>query len=153
MAGWLGDEAGRCRCSPEQVLRYRMKVSGPLLDRIDLQLFMPRVEAAQLGTAAQTAESSAAVRARVTAARQRQLDRQGSSNAALSGKTMDRHVWPEAEAEALLQTALSRHLLTARSYHRCLRVAQTLADMEGAARINAGHAAEALRYRALDRAP
>ncbi len=149
--GWLGDTSGKCRCTPEQVLRYRGKVSGPLLDRIDLQLFMPRVEAAQLGVNAQAAESSAEVRARVLAARQLQLDRQGMTNARLQGKSLDRHARPDAEAEALLQTALSRQLLTARSYHRCLRVARTLADIDLCDRINAGHAAEALRYRALDR--
>jgi magnesium chelatase family protein len=151
--GWLGDTSGKCRCTPEQVLRYRGKISGPLLDRIDLQLFMPRVEAAQLGRDAQVAESSAVVRERVIAARQIQLDRQGTTNAQLHGKALDRHAQPDREAEALLQTALSRQLLTARSYHRCLRVARTLADLDACERLCVDHAAEALRYRELDRAP
>ncbi len=151
--GWLGDTSGKCRCTPEQVLRYRGKISGPLLDRIDLQLFMPRVEAAQLGRDAQVSESSAAVRERVMAARQIQLERQGVTNAQLQGKALGRNAQPDIEAEALLQTALSRQLLTARSYHRCLRVARTLADLDSCERLSVNHAAEALSYRELDRAP
>jgi len=149
--GWLGDASGRCRCTPEQVLRYRAKISGPLLDRIDLQLFVPRVEPAQLGTRAAAAEASADVRARVIAARSLQLERQGCTNAQLHGQALDRHARPDREAEQLLQAAMARHLLTARSYHRCLRVARTLADLENAPTIGAAHAAEALRYRELDR--
>lgn len=150
--GWLGDASGKCRCTPDQVLRYRAKVSGPLLDRIDLQLFVPRVDAAALAEPAAPAETSASVRARVAAARKVQLDRQGCINAQLKGKALDHHARPAADAQALLQTAMSRHLLTARSYHRCLRVARTLADLENVAHISAAQAAEALRYRELDRA-
>ncbi|MFA5939667.1 MAG: hypothetical protein WC809_09975 [Sinimarinibacterium sp.] len=112
---------------------------------------MPRVEAAQLGARAGPAESSAAVRDRVVAARAIQLQRQNGINADLHGKALDLHARPSAEAERLLQSALVRHLLTARSYHRCLRVARTLADLDGSGEIGAAHAAEALRYRELDR--
>lgn len=150
--GWLGDDSGKCRCTPEQVQRYRAKVSGPLLDRIDLQLFVPRVEASRLGVQAGPAECSAAVRARVSDARDIQVRRQNRSNADLHGKALDQHARPSAGAEGLLQSALARHLLTARSYHRCLRVARTLADLDGSAGIETTHAAEALRYRELDRA-
>ncbi len=151
--GWLGDASGKCRCTPDQVLRYRAKISGPLLDRIDLQLFVPRVDPAQLGNSAAATESSAQVRARVVAARERQLQRQRCVNAQLQGKALDQHAACSRDAEALLQTAMSRRLLTARSYHRCLRVARTLADLEAVAEISAAHAAEALRYRALDQNP
>ncbi len=149
--GWLGDNTDRCRCTPDQVLRYRAKISGPLLDRIDLQLFVPRVDAAQLAIGAAPGERSAAVRERVVNARQRQLARQGRPNAQLEGAALEHHASPDTDAQALLQTALSRHLLTARSYHRCLRVARTLADLDDNATIGASHAAEALRYREMDR--
>lgn len=149
--GWLGDASGKCRCTPDQVLRYRAKISGPLLDRIDLQLFVPRVDPAELAVPATTVETSASVRERVAAARKVQLERQDCINARLSGKALDRHARPAVDAEALLQMAMSRHLLTARSYHRCLRVARTLADLDGVAHIGAAQAAEALRYRELDR--
>jgi magnesium chelatase family protein len=149
--GWLGDPSGKCRCTPDQVLRYRAKISGPLLDRIDLQLFVPRVEAARLAGAAEAGESSATVRARVATARAIQYERQGCTNAQLEGADLDRHARPDAAGGTLLQTALARHLLTARSYHRCLRVARTLADLDGSARPGAAHVAEALRYRELDR--
>ena len=87
------------------------------------------------------------------AARSRQLDRQGVPNAQLHGKALERHAAPDDAAAALLQTALARHLLTARSYHRCLRVARTLADLDNSERTGAQHAAEALRYREMDRTP
>ena len=151
--GWLGDPSGKCRCTPDQVQRYRGRISGPLLDRIDLQLFVPRVDAAQLADRTAAAESSATVRERVISARSRQLDRQGVPNAQLHGKALERHAAPDDAAAALLQTALARHLLTARSYHRCLRVARTLADLDNSERTGAQHAAEALRYREMDRTP
>jgi magnesium chelatase family protein len=150
--GWLGDVAGKCRCSPDQVLRYRAKVSGPLLDRIDLQLFVPRVEASQLASGVHAAESSAAVRERVATARAIQYARQRCTNARLEGAELECHARPDDAGSQTLQAALARHLLTARSYHRCLRVARTLADLEGCAQIGAAHVAEALRYRELDRA-
>ncbi|MES0873190.1 YifB family Mg chelatase-like AAA ATPase [Sinimarinibacterium thermocellulolyticum] len=151
--GWLGDVSGRCRCTPDQVLRYRAKISGPLLDRIDLQLFVPRVDAAQMTDDGAPRESSRTVRERVVAARTRALRRQGVANARLDGKALEQYAQPDADGRALLQTALARHLLTARSYHRCLRVARTLADLDGSERAGAEHVAEALRYRELDRAP
>ncbi len=152
--GWLGDVSGKCRCTPDQVLRYRAKVSGPLLDRIDLQIFVPRVAADEIAVGSGSRpESSAAVRRRVKAARALQTQRQGQTNAELQGAALDAHARPDAEGAALLQAALARHLLTARSYHRCLRVARTLADLDGRDQVGAEQVAEALRYRELDRSP
>lgn len=149
--GWLGDASGRCRCTPDQVARYRARISGPLLDRIDLQVFVPRVEAAALSCATPaTAESSAQVRARVCAARERQLARAGKPNARLTPKELERDCQLDEAARQLLTTALSRLQLSARAYHRVLKVARSIADLAGADAVAAPHIAEALRYRQLD---
>jgi magnesium chelatase family protein len=145
--GWLGDPSGKCRCSPEQVLRYRGRVSGPLLDRIDLHLFVHRVEHQALSRDQAPGESSATVRRRVITARGRQLQRQQQLNAALSGAALDRHCRPEPAAETLLQQAAARLSLSARGYHRILRVARTIADLEDISDIGAAQVAEALHYR------
>ncbi|MFN2308221.1 MAG: YifB family Mg chelatase-like AAA ATPase [Gammaproteobacteria bacterium] len=147
--GYLGDPSGRCRCAPEQIQRYRHRISGPLLDRIDLQVEVPRLPARALQGA--PGEDSATVRARVVAARARQLARQGNCNARLSGDALDRHCALDANEQALLRHALERLDLSARAYHRILRVARTLADLEAAERITAEHLGEALGYRNLDR--
>ncbi|HSW14212.1 MAG TPA: YifB family Mg chelatase-like AAA ATPase [Solimonas sp.] len=150
--GWLGDQAGKCRCTPDQVGRYRGRISGPLLDRIDLQLFVPRVEQATLTAAQPTAsESSATVRARVVAARQRQLQRQGKPNARLGPKELDQHCLVEPAARTLLEAAMQRLSLSARAYHRVLKVARSIADLAGAELLGSAHVAEAVRYRELDR--
>ncbi|MDM4772940.1 ATP-binding protein [Solimonas sp. SE-A11] len=150
--GYLGDSSGKCRCTPDQVLRYRGRISGPLLDRIDLQLFVPRVERETLTAAATpSAETSEQVRARVVAARERQLQRQGKPNAALGPKELEQHCRPEPAAQTLLETAMTRLSLSARAYHRVLKVARSLADMEAVTVIGKAHVAEAVRYRELDR--
>lgn len=150
--GYLGDASGKCACTPDQVLRYRAKISGPLLDRIDLQLTVPRVDRAAL-TAQQAPQSepSAVVRTRVIASRNVQLARQGKPNARLSTAEIDQHCAPDATARTLLEQAMSRLNLSARGYHRVLKVARTLADLAGAAVVAAPHIAEAVRYRELDR--
>lgn len=146
--GYQGDEAGRCRCTPDQVARYRGRISGPLLDRIDLQIVVPRVEAAALlDPAAAAGESSAQVRARVVACRARQQRRQGKPNARLSVAEVEALCRPDAAGTALLQAAMQRLRLSARAGHRCLKVARTLADLEGADGIGSAHVAEALGYR------
>ena len=150
--GYLGDPSGRCRCTPDLVSRYRSKISGPLLDRIDLQLTVPRVDTHELMQApAATAESSADVRARVMTCRAVQLARQGKANAQLQGKELDAHCTPDATAKALLQTAMTRLNFSGRAYHRILKVARTIADMAGLAVIGTGQVAEAVRYRELER--
>lgn len=144
--GYHGDASGKCRCTPDQVARYRKKLSGPLLDRIDLQIEVPALPAEVLQNAAD-GEPSASIRARVTSARERQQSRQGKPNARLSTKELDRHCQPDAAGGALLKQALARLNLSARAYHRVLRVARTIADLAGCEPILAPHVAEAVQYR------
>ncbi|MBI4193721.1 MAG: YifB family Mg chelatase-like AAA ATPase [Betaproteobacteria bacterium] len=148
--GYLAHHNGRCRCTPDQVARYRSRVSGPLLDRIDLQLEVPAVPQEDL-TRAANGEPSAAIRTRVSAARERQLARQGKPNARLGAREIDRHCAPDAQGENLLKQAISRLGLSARAYHRVLKVARSIADLAGAERIAAMHVAEAIQYRRFER--
>ncbi len=148
--GYLGDSGGRCRCTSEQVSRYRARVSGPLLDRIDMHIEVPRVARAQLLKLGDT-ETSASVRARVIDARMRALARCGKHNAALTNKELERHAPLQSAESALLERAIERLGLSARAYHRILKVARTIADLEGAISINSAHLGEAVSYRRLDR--
>ncbi len=148
--GWLGHARMACRCPPDRVARYRARVSGPFLDRIDMTIDVPAVEADVLAAAAGPApadEPSAAVRARVGAARRRQVLRQGAHNARLDVAGIVRHCTPDADGARLLARALAAHMLSARAYHRALRVARTIADMAGAERIGAMHVGEAIGLR------
>jgi magnesium chelatase family protein len=147
--GYAGDPSGRCRCTPDAIARYRSRLSGPLLDRIDLKLEMPRVPHADLRESA-AGENSATVAARVAAARMRQLDRAGKTNAALGNREVERDCALDARLHALLDRAVERLGLSARGYHRVLRVARTLADLAASPRIDAAHLAEAIQYRRFD---
>jgi magnesium chelatase family protein len=150
--GHLGDTAANCHCTPNQVLRYRGRLSGPLLDRIDLQIFVPRVDRALLtAERAPPGESSATVRDRVVACRARQLARQGKPNARLAPRELDRWCPLERPARALLDQAMTRLSFSARAFHRVLKVARTIADLAGSDVIAPGHVAESVRYRELDR--
>ncbi len=144
--GYHGDARGRCRCTPDQILRYRSKLSAPLLDRIDLQIEVPAVPADVLQQAPD-GEASAAVRTRVTTARTRQIDRQGKPNARLEAREIDQHCQPQAAAAALLKQAIARLGLSARAFHRLLKVARTIADLAGHHTIEPQHVAEAVQYR------
>jgi magnesium chelatase family protein len=151
--GYRGDKSGKCRCTPDQVLRYRYRLSGPLLDRIDLQVCVTRVERSVLTAAtAPPAETSAQVRARVVAARDRQLARQGKPNALLPARHLHEHCALDAAGRALLDAAMLRLSLSARAFHRVLKVARTIADLAGSERVATPHVAEAISYRDLDRA-
>jgi magnesium chelatase family protein len=147
--GHCGDRTGRCRCSPERIARYRGRISGPLADRIDIKLEVPAPREAEL-MAAVPSESSGAIAARVAHARSVQMARQGKPNSLLASREIDRHCATGREAGELLRHALARLLLSARAYHRVLRVARTIADLAGAAAITAEHVAEAIQYRRLD---
>jgi magnesium chelatase family protein len=149
--GFLGHLNGRCHCSPDQIGRYRGRLSGPLLDRIDLKLEVPAPSEAELFAPA-AGEPSAAVRARVEQARATQYKRQGGINAALATRELERHAALDAGGEALVRQAIARLHLSARAFHRILRVARTIADLAGASRVAAEHLAEAIQYRRLDAA-
>jgi len=146
--GYLGDARHACRCTPDQVARYRGRLSGPLIDRIDLMVEVPAVAQGELQTRGE-GEPSETVRERVAAARGRQLERQGMANVRLEPADIDRHCLPDAGGAQLLQRAIAQLGLSARAYHRVLKVARTVADLSGAGAIRAPHIAEAIGYRRL----
>ncbi len=150
--GYLGDPSGRCHCSSEQVQRYRARVSGPLLDRIDMHLEVPRIshEVLRKGVAGGE-ESSATIRARVIAARNIALVRSGKANSALSAKEVKQLCSLSEQSHLLLEQAMVKFGLSHRAYHRILKVALTIADLAGSEHIDIKHLSEAISYRKLDR--
>ena len=144
--GYLGSTTHACRCTPDQVHRYQSKLSGPLMDRIDLHVEVPALPNADL-LSAPAGESTALIRQRCTQARQRALDRQGSSNMALQGQAIDQHVRLDADAMKFLNVAATRLGWSARGTHRTLKVARTIADLAGAEHTQVAHLAEAMQYR------
>ncbi len=144
--GYNGDPGGRCRCTPDQITRYRARVSGPLLDRIDIKLEVPRVDHAELRQVA-AGESSSRVRERVGAARARQLARAGKPNAWLGNRETERDCRLGNHEHELLDRAVERLGLSARAWHRIIRVARTIADLDASDGIAAGHLSEAIQYR------
>jgi magnesium chelatase family protein len=157
--GWLGHESGRCHCTPDRIARYRARVSGPLLDRIDLGIEVPALAPdaiAVRGPAVDGSEprlsASDATRAQVARTRNRQVDRQGKPNARLGPREIEAHCTPDAAGAVLLAQAMARLSLSARAYHRILKVARTIADLAGDTTIGAAHIAEAVGYRRFDRA-
>ncbi|MGC2049040.1 MAG: YifB family Mg chelatase-like AAA ATPase [Gallionella sp.] len=147
--GYQGHYNGKCRCTPDQITRYRSKISGPLLDRIDIQIEVPAVPQEDLLNKAD-GETSADLQARVEIARQRQLARQDKANAQLSVTEIDALCAPDEQGAALLQQAIGRLNLSARAYHRVLKVARSIADLEGADHIATKHIAEAIQYRRMN---
>jgi magnesium chelatase family protein len=155
--GWYGDARRACRCTLHELERYRRRISGPLLDRIDLHVDVPAVPCAALPTAG-SAESSRVVRERVLVARQRQAERDAKAgahrarvNACLKGAALRRACAIDAAGRRLLADAVEKLGLSARAHDRILRVARTIADLESSERILLAHLAEAVQYRALDR--
>lgn len=146
--GFHGHGNGKCRCTPDQIARYRGKLSGPFLDRIDLLIEVPALPAEALSGKAE-AESSASVRARVEPALARQRQRQAKSNARLSAGEVENHCTPDEAGAALLKQAIPRLDLSARAWHRILKVARTIADLAASDCIRAPHIAEAIQYRRL----
>jgi len=144
--GWRGSTIKACRCTPDQVTRYQGKLSGPLLDRIDLHIEVPGVSALQL-LDAPAGEATEAIRKRAVAARELALARQGKANHALEGSEIDRHAALEPAASRFLHMAATRLGWSARSTHRALKVARTIADLAGSEAIGIEHVAEAVQYR------
>ena len=147
--GYFGHYRGKCRCTPDQIARYRSKISGPLLDRIDIQIEVPAISRQDLLGQAD-GEDSAAIRARVEAARARQTARQQKPNARLSVSEIDACCTTDKAGEALLRQAIAHLDLSARAYHRVLKMARSIADLAGSDAILPAHIAEAVQYRRMD---
>jgi magnesium chelatase family protein len=146
--GWLGHASGRCRCAPDQIQRYRRRVSGALYDRIDLAIEVPAVNAADMAQRGNgPVADSFGMRERVARARVLQIERQGKCNARLMPADVDRQCVRSAASETLLAQAMARFSLSARGYHRVLKVARTIADLAGQPSIGDTHVAEAIGYR------
>jgi magnesium chelatase family protein len=153
--GYFTDPKKECNCSSVQIKNYFSKISGPLLDRIDIQLAVPRLKSDEIIGKAAPAESSAKIRERVEAARQIQQQRYKGRgigcNAQLGVRDIEQFCAVPKEAEALLKMAIQELGFSARAYHKCLKVARTIADLEGKTAIESAHVAESIHYRSLDR--
>ncbi len=155
--GYLGHPDRPCVCTPFQIQKYRAKVSGPLLDRIDLHVEVPALTLSEMAEESPPSESSASVRGRVLAARGIQRSRFGAAgpftNAGMNPKQLKEHVSLDEASRTLLKEAVRRLGLSARAFDRILKVARTIADLEGRGKVGEDHVAEAVGYRSLDRAP
>lgn len=150
--GYLGDASGRCHCTSEQVMRYRARVSGPLLDRIDMHLDVPRVSHEVLRKGSPNGEeSSEKIRARVVAARSIAVSRSGKANSALTAKEVKQLCLLSEPGHQLLEQAMDKFGLSHRAYHRILKLARTIADLAHSPQIDISHLSEAIGYRKLDR--
>ncbi len=149
--GFFGDPEDRCRCAPAQIRRYRNRLSGPVVDRIDLHVNVSRIAPAVIVRQRSNSETTAAVTIRVVAARTRQLERQGTVNAVLSDNKVSDYCRISARSAAILEQAISKLGLSARGYQKIVRLARTIADLANEERISLTHVSEAIGYRQLDR--
>lgn len=151
--GNRGSRTKPCTCTPTAIRKYASRISGPLLDRIDLHIEMTEVGYSEI-TERRPAESSETIRARVTAARQRQAERFKDdgirTNAEMTGPLLQKYCTPSAESEAMLKQAFTKLRLSARAYQRVLKVARTIADLDGSESIEPRHFAEAIQYRSME---
>ena len=147
--GYLGHPSGKCHCTPDQIQRYRSKISGPFLDRMDMRIEMPAIPFEDLKSQ-DSGESSEIMRLRVEAARQIQLDRQGKANSLLDAKETEKYCLPEQEGDALIRRAIASLSLSARAYHGVRRMARSIADLDGKTTLTREHVAEAIQYRRFD---
>ncbi|MDQ2950366.1 MAG: ATP-binding protein [Acidobacteriota bacterium] len=153
--GYFGDLKRECRCSPVQVQRYRQRISGPLLDRIDLHIEVPAVEYRDVASE-RVEESSEAIRERIAAARVRQQTRfekdpKTNCNARMSARQMKLHCKLTEDSQELVKVAMTELNLSARAYDRILKVSRTIADLAGSEAITSEHVSEAIQYRSFDR--
>jgi magnesium chelatase family protein len=156
--GFFGDSTRECTCTPASRKQYLDRISGPLLDRIDIEIELPAVSYSEISGKTRAGEPSADIRARVNAAREfarRRLKENGEErnilNASLSGRLLRKFCTPDEEGDRLMKEAFESLGLSARGHDRVLRVARTIADLDGVETINADHIAEAIMYRSLDR--
>ena len=153
--GYYGDSKRECRCSPRQIENYRQRISGPLLDRIDLHCEVPLVDFRELSSSHGSGEKSEAIRQRVVAARGIQHERfaksSNTTNAAMSSRQVRQHCQLDVEASGYLEHAMEEMNFSARAHDRILKVARTLADLAGAPDIRPNDILEAIQYRSLDR--
>ena len=147
--GYLGDPSGRCHCNIDQLDRYRRKISGPLLDRIDMHVDVPRLSYDEMR--GPQGETSRQVRERVIGTRNIQLQRNNMLNSELTHQQIDDVCALSKQDQLLLQQAIEKLQLSARAYHRILKLARTVADMDSSKDINTKHLTEAIHYRKLDR--
>jgi magnesium chelatase family protein len=148
--GYLGDPASRCRCTTDQIQRYRARISGPLMDRLDMHVEVPRIPTADLQMSS-SAESSSIIRNRVLRARDIQWQRQGKCNSRLQAAEIERWCVLDPDSQVLMARAMQKLALSARAYHRILKVARSIADLEGKEFIIQAHVSEAIALRRLDR--
>jgi magnesium chelatase family protein len=153
--GYFGDPKRECRCTPKQLRAYRQRISGPLLDRIDIHIEVPAVEFRDLSRA-HTGEPSDAIRARIEAARAVQAERflkepHIRCNAAMSSRILKRHTTLDEASRDMLEHAMDHMNFSARAHDRILKVARTLADLSGHSQISTDHLLEAVNFRTLDR--
>jgi magnesium chelatase family protein len=144
--GWLGHESGKCHCTSEQAQRYQDRVSGPLLDRIDMQIEVSAMSPETMSAMAD-GEGTDTIAARVAHAYRQQVARQGKANQGLSTREIDRHCRLDASGARILRTAMAQLHWSARAYHRVLKVARTIADLAGSPKIQHDHVMEAVQYR------